>query len=259
MPFENLSDEKDEAFFADGFQDDVLTSIGKIKNLKVIAQPSVARYRGPAVAGKMREIGESLGVTHVLRGSVRRAGNRVVINASLIDARDDRQLWSGRYDRTLTDALSLQGEVAIEIARTLQATLTLEEQRVAATRPTDNPDAYVLYLRGRELELRFNPSNEDVKAAGGFFQQAIDLDPSFALARARLSILLSRASQGKDPVQKAKAKMEAEEALRLRPELGEARLAITYCYFWGERDYDRALQTSLPRGRGAAELRRKCT
>jgi TolB-like protein/DNA-binding winged helix-turn-helix (wHTH) protein/lipopolysaccharide biosynthesis regulator YciM len=241
LPFENLSDGKDEAFFADGFQDDLLTSIGKIKNLRVIAQPSVARYRAPAVAGKMSEIGEALGVTHLLRGSVRRTGGRVVINASLIDVRDDRQLWSGRYDRTLTDALSLQGEVALEIARTLQATLTLEEQRGAAARPTDNPDAYVLYLRGRELDLRFNPSSEDLKAAGGFFQQAIDLDPSFALARARLSMLLSR-MQGKDPVQKAKAKMEAEEALRLRPELGEARLAITYCYFWGERDYDRALQ-----------------
>ena len=242
LPFENLSDGKDDAFFADGFQDDVLTSIGRIKNLKVIAQPSVARYRGPAVEGKVREIGESLGVTHVLRGSVRRAGDRVVINASLIDVRDDRQLWSARYDRTLTDTLSLQGEVAIEIARALQATLTLEEQSVATTRPTDNPDAYVLYLRGRELELRFHPTSEDLKSAGVAFQQAIDLDPSFALARARLSILLSRSLQGVDPVAKVRAKMEADEALRLRPELGEARLAITYCYFWGERDYDLALQ-----------------
>ena len=163
LPFENLSDGKDEAFFADGFQDDVLTSIGKIKNLKVIAQPSVAKYRGLRLEGKVREIGESLGVTHVLRGSVRRAGNRVVINASLIDVRDDRQLWSGRYDRTLTDTLSLQGEVALEIARTLQATLTLEEQRVAATRPTANPDAYVHYLRGREHELRFIPIERERK------------------------------------------------------------------------------------------------
>jgi len=242
LPFENLSEGKDDAFFADGIQDDVLASIGKIKNLKVIAQPSVATYRGPAVAGKVREIGESLGVTHVLRGSVRRAGNRVVINASLINVRDDRQLWSGRYDRTLADTLSLQGEVAVEIARTLQAALTLEEKSVVAARPTDNPDAYVFYLRGRELERRFNASSEDFKAAGRFFQQAIDLDPSFALARARLSILLSRSLQDQDPVQKARAHMEAEEALRLRPELGEARLAITYRYFWGERDYDRALQ-----------------
>ena len=242
LPFENLSDGKDDAFFADGFQDDVLTSIGRIKNLKVIAQPSVARYRGPALEGKVREIGESLGVTHVLRGSVRRAGDRVVINASLIDVRDDRQLWSARYDRTLTDTLSLQGEVAIEIARALQATLTLEEQSVATTRPTDNPDAYMLYLRGREFELRFHATSDDLKSAGVSFQQAIDLDPSFALARARLSILLSRSLQGVDPVAKARAKMEADEALRLRPELGEARLAITYCYFWGERDYDLALQ-----------------
>src|SRR5438876_7701350 len=117
LPFENLGAEKDDAFFADGIQDDVLTSLGKIKELKVTARPSVMVYRGAAVAGKLREIGQTLRVSHVLQGSVRRAANRVVINVALLDTRDDRQVWSERYERTLTDAISLQGELAVEIAR----------------------------------------------------------------------------------------------------------------------------------------------
>ena len=171
LPFENLSAEKDDAFFADGIQDDVLTSIAKIKNLKVIARPSVASYRGPAVVGQLREIGETLGVTNLLHGSVRRAGNRVVINMTLIDTRDDRQLWSERYERTLTDMLSLQGEVAVEIARALQATLSPMERTETAAWPTDNPDAYVLFLRARSIssELRFRASREEWEAAGRFF------------------------------------------------------------------------------------------
>ena len=155
LPFENLSAEKDDAFFADGIQDDVLASLGKIKDLKVIARASVMIYRGAAVAGKLREIGQSLQVSHLLQGSVRRSASRVVINVALIDTRNDNQVWSQHYDRTLSDSLSLQGELATEIARELRATLTPAEQNAANKKPTENADAYVLYLRGRENENRF--------------------------------------------------------------------------------------------------------
>lgn len=240
LPFENLSPEQDDAFFAEGIQDDVLTSVGKIKNLKVIARASVTSYRGPAVAGRLREIGEALGVSHVLQGSVRRAGHRVVINVALIDTRDQQQIWSERYERTLTDSLSLQGELALEIARALRATLTSAEEASVAAKPTENTDAYLLYLRALEIE---SPSRlaDNYKLAVSLYQSAIDLDPNFALARARLSLVLNFIYQGKVPALKAKAWEEAREAVRLQPKLGEARLAIATCYFWGERDYDRAL------------------
>jgi serine/threonine protein kinase len=149
LPFENMSAEKDDAFFADGIQDDVLTSLGKIKELTVIARASVMAYRGAALAGKLRDIGQTLRVSHVLQGSVRRSGNRVVISVALVDTRDDHQLWSERYERTVSDALSLQGELAIEIARQLRATLTPAEKSVVATKPTENPEAYLVYLRAR--------------------------------------------------------------------------------------------------------------
>jgi tetratricopeptide (TPR) repeat protein len=195
-------------------------------------------YRQAHASEKLREIGRTLRVSHVLEGSVRRSSNRVVINVALLDTRDDRQVWSERYERTLTDTLSLQGELAIEIARALHANLTLAEESNLAVKPTENPDAYVLYLRARELELRFGPDHE---AAIKLYQQAVDLDPQFALARARLSIAISFLTQGEDPSLKTRARAEAEEALRLRPRLGEAGLAIAYCYFFWEKDYDRAL------------------
>jgi len=244
LPFENLSAEKDDAFFADGIQDDVLTSLGKIKDLTVIARGSVLPYRGEAVAGKLREIGQALGVAHILQGSVRRLANRVVVNVQLIDARSDRQLWTERYERTMTDALSLQGELAVEIARELRASLTPLEQQAFATKPTGDPDAYLLYLRARELEIRFRPSEADGETAVKLYQQAVDLDPAFALARARLS-MMSITAAGPDgnptPALKAKALAEAEEAFRLRPGLGEARLALAYYYYFGTEDFDRAL------------------
>jgi tetratricopeptide (TPR) repeat protein len=200
------------------------------------------------VGGKLREIGQALRVSHVLEGSVRRSGNHVVINVQLVDTRNDKQIWSERYERSLTDALSLQGEVAVQIARELQATLTPNEMSVVTTKPTENPEAYLLSLRAREMELRFLPSDADEEAATKFYQQAIDLDPTFALARARLSIWasnsffssLDKRPEG-DPSLKAKALAEAEEALRLRPRLGEARLALGYYYLFVTADFDRAL------------------
>ena len=239
LPFENLSTEKDDAFFADGTQDDVLTSVGKIKGLKVIARASVMDYRGARRSGKIREIGETLGVSHVLEGSVRRAADRVVINVALIDTRDERHVWTERYERTLTNAVSLQGELAIEIARALHATLTPAEATVAAAKPTQNPQAYLLYLRARGTESDAWSAEEE-EAVIKVYQQAIDLDPNFALARARLSMCASQRANWKEPAPwKAKARAEAEEAVRIRPDLGETHLALTHCYLFGESDCDR--------------------
>ncbi len=251
LPFENLSKEKDDAFFVDGIQDDVLTSVGKIKDLKVIARNSVMNYRGARQRGKIREIGQTLGVSHVLDGSVRRAADRVVVNVTLLDTRDERQVWSERYERTLTDTISLQGELAVEIARALQATLTPAEQTIAAAKPTESPEAYLLFLRGRETEILRNVPDA-LESAIKLYQEAIDLDPAFALARARLSICASQQFyEGVgQPEWKTKARAEAEEALRLRPDLGEARLAMTYYHLMVERDHDRALAELS----GAAEL-----
>ncbi|MFN2508353.1 MAG: protein kinase [Chthoniobacterales bacterium] len=241
LPFENMSPEQADAFFADGIQDDVLTSLGKIKDLTVIARASVMAYRGAAVGGKLREIGKTLGVAHVLQGSVRRSANRVVVNVQLVDTRDERQLWTERYERRITDALSLQGELAVEIARELRASLTPMEQGTVATKPTENPDAYVLYLRAREMDTRFQPPPEVHEAAVQLYQQAIDLDPKFALARARLSLRVTYLSPEYDPARTDKALAEAEEALRLQPNLGEARLALAYYYYSAKGDFDRAL------------------
>jgi TolB-like protein len=242
LPFENFSADKENAFFADGIQDDILTSLGKIKELTVIARASVMAYRGATLAGKVREIGQTLGVSHVLEGSVRRSATLAVINVRLIDTHSEREVWSQRYERGLTDMLSLQGEVAVEIARELQATLTPNEATVVRTTPTENPEAYLLYLRAREMELRFMPSAADSEASVRLYQQAVDLDPAFALARARLSmcLVLTAGESGGDPSRMARTLAEANEALRLQPGLGEGRLALAYYYF-NASDLDRAL------------------
>jgi TolB-like protein len=241
LPFENLSADKSDAFLADGMQDDVLTSVGKIKDLKVIARASVMDYRGAQLAGKVRNIGQSLRVSHVLEGSVRRVADRVVVNVALIDTRDEHQVWAQRYERSMRDALSLQGELAVQIAQELRTTLTPAEATAAAAKPTQNPEAYLLYLRGREIEIA-NDLSDKVQPAIELYQQAVDLDPKFALARARLSFCASRLVYSDVAGEwKVKARAEAEEALRLQPRLGEARLALAHCYLWIDGNYQRAL------------------
>ncbi|MEP6603359.1 MAG: adenylate/guanylate cyclase domain-containing protein [Spartobacteria bacterium] len=246
LPFENMSDDKQDAFFADGIQDDVLTSLGKIKELTVIGRNSVMSYRGAAVGGKLREIGKILGVAHVLQGSVRRAANRVVVNVQLIDTRDEHQLWTERYERTMNDSLSLQGELAIEIARELRATLSPAEKSIVATKPTENAEAYLLYLRARELELRFGAEQEPDAAAINpinLYREAIERDPKFALARARLSFGLSLSDNDSfaGDADCKEALTQAKESLRLNPNLGEARIALAAYRFWCQRDPEPAL------------------
>ncbi len=198
-------------------------------------------YRGAAVAGKLREIGKTLGVSHVLEGSVRRSANRVVVNVQLIDTRDDHQLWSERYDRTLTDSIGLQGELATEIAHALRATLDPEEKARLATRPTNNPEAYVVYLTAVGRAGAVNRSRADLIAAEQLYMQATALDPRFALAYARASILNSGIA-GDDRARNARARAQAEEALRLSPTLGEAHMALGLCLSWGDKKYNAALK-----------------
>jgi TolB-like protein/Tfp pilus assembly protein PilF len=243
LPFANLSDEKANAFFADGVQDDILTSLAKIKDLRVISRSSVMQFRDVATRN-LREIAKTLGVANVLEGSVRRQGDRVVVNVQLIDARDDRHIWANRYDRTLTDSLGLQGELAGEIADALRASLTADEKARVATKPTQNADAYVFYLRANQISQNPDTLLEDYKAAEQLYMQAITLDPDFALAHARLASVYAGIFHYYEPTDawKTKARTEAETALRLQPNLAEAHFAFGQCIYWMEKNYDRALE-----------------
>ncbi len=254
LPLENLSEDKKNAFFADGIQGDVLTSLTKISDLKVISRTSVMQYRGAGAARNLREIARALGVAHVLEGGVRRIDNRVIVNVQLIDARTDRPIWAERYDRTIADSLGLQGELATEIAKALKAKLAPEEKASLGTKPTSNPEAYVAYLRALDFEENADvPPSEYYPTLDRLYAQAIALDPTFALAHARASISFSNQFwQTRDPALKAKARALAEEALRLSPALGEAHLALGIYFDLTELDYSAALEqftialTALP-------------
>ena len=254
LPFENQSSDKENAFFADGIQDDVLTSLAKIGDLKVIGRTSVMSYRNAGTRNNLREIGEALGVGNLLEGSVRRVGDRVRVSTRLIDAHTERQIWAESYDRALRDSLTLQGEIAREIALTLRAKLSTEEKAGLEAKPTNNSEAYLLYLRGLEREGRIDVTIEDFIAADQLYAQAIALDPTFALARARASINSSAhpSSFLGDPARASKARREAEEALRLAPTLGQAHLALGLCFYRAEGNFAAALNeffiasTALP-------------
>lgn len=243
LPFENMSDDKENAFFADGIQDDILTSLAKIHDLKVISRTSVMPYRG-AAKNNLPQIARALGVVNVLEGSVRRGEGRVVVSVQLIDALNDRHLWAKRYDRPLADSLGLQGELASEIASELRATLSPEEKNLVVTKPTENPDAYVLYLKARPYESNPDRLFEDFKLAEGLYSEAIQHDPAFALAYARLSATLARIYHWFDPTdeRKAEIKRNADKALALKPDLGEGHLALGLYYYWTEANYDKALE-----------------
>src|SRR6266545_1160001 len=243
LPFQNFSPDKDNAFFADGVQDDILTSLAKIKDLRVTSRSSVMKFRD-AAEQNLRQIGKALGVANVLEGSVRREGDRVVVNVQLVDAQSARQIWANRYDRTLADSLGLQGELASEIADALRATLSTDEQARVTTKPTQNPDAYVFYLRANQLSRNPDTLLEDYKAAEQLYIQAIALDPDFALAHARLASVCAEIFHYYEPTEdwKTKARTEAQIALRLQPNLAEAHFALGQCIYWMDQDYDRALE-----------------
>src|SRR5438874_3222920 len=242
LPFQSLSDEKENAYFADGIQDDILTNLSKIGDLKVISRMSVMSYRGDALRNA-REIGKALGVGALLEGSVRRAGNRVRVSVQLINANNDEHIWAEDYDRDLTDVFAIQTDLAQKIASALQAKLSPNEKARLDRRPTQNSDAYLLYLQAHDYASRMDDIHGAQAKAVPLFEQAIKLDPNFALAYADLSIAQSWLYHSSDPLPawREKARLNADEALRLQPDLPEGRLALGFSYYYGDRDYERAL------------------
>src|SRR5437763_8047528 len=242
LPFQNLSDEKENAYFADGMQDDILTNLSKIGDLKVISRMSVMSYRGSGTRNA-REIGKALGVATLLEGSVRRIGNRVRVNVQLINADDDQHIWAEDYDRDLTDVFAIQTDLAQKIASTLQAKLSPNEKARLDRRPTQNPDAYLLYVQAHDYADRADMFHDTTLKAEPLLEQAIKLDPNFALAFASLSRVESWAYHSFDPIpaRKGKARAAAETAIRLQPDLPEAHLALGFYHYYCERNYQAAL------------------
>ncbi len=242
LPFRNLSGDPANAFFAEGIQDDILSRLVKIRDLKVISRIGASRY--PAEMPRdLKKIGSALGVRHVVEGSLRRSGDHVFLHVALIDTTDGHELWAEGYDRNLADAINLQGELATDIADALNATLSPQESAGVRASPTHNPDAYVLYLRGRKFENSLTYAISDYEAAEALYTQAIALDPGFALAHARLASSLSVLYRVRGPSAELRrhAYGEAREALRLQPELGEAHLASALCSYRIDRNFENAM------------------
>jgi TolB-like protein/Flp pilus assembly protein TadD len=242
LPFANLSDEKENAYFADGMQDDILTNLSKIGDLKVISRTSVMSYRGEGTRNA-REIGKALGVAMLLEGSVRRIGNRVRVNVQLINASNDEHIWAEDYDRDLTDVFAMQTDLAQKIVYTLQAKLSPNEKARLDNRPTQDPDAYLLFVQAHDYANRADMFYDKSLKAEPLFEQAIKLDPNFALAYAGLSMVESWMYHSFDPVpvRRERARLNANEALRLQPDLPEGHLALGFSYYYGDRDYEHAL------------------
>ena len=235
LPFQNMSEEKDNAFFADGVQDDVLTSLAKIHDLKVISRTSVMAYRDTA-GRNLREIGQALGVVNILEGSVRRIADRVLIHVRLTDSRNARQIWAERYDRTLADSLTLQGECATEIATALRARLSPEEKASIETKPTGSAEAYDAYLRGLAYSVKTGLSPADQLSAQSYLKEAVRLDPKFALAWALLAqvdangyvmLFLQPTAALRD-----EARQAADTALDLQPDPGRGAPCQRMVLLW---------------------------
>src|SRR5437660_4337219 len=243
LPLENLSDEKENAFFADGIQDELLSNLSKIKDLKVISRTSVMQYK-TAITRNLKEIAQQLGVSNVVEGSVRRSGDHVRVSVQLIDAQADRHIWAQNYDRTLADSLALQGDLATEIAAAVGATLSPQEKTRVEAKPTNNPAAYDAYLRGRAFAGGSPFDKSNVERTIQSYQESVKLDPSFVLAWGRLSCAQSLSYwQGHDPspARLAAAKDAADHALALDPNLPETHLALGYYRYHGQGDFTAGL------------------
>ena len=244
LPLENLSEEKENAYFADGIQDELLSNLAKIKDLKVISRTSVMQYKS-GITRNLKEIAQQLGVSNVVEGSVRRSGNRIRVSVQLIDALTDHHIWVQNYDRTLADSLALQGELATEIAAALGATLSPQEKARVEAKPTNNPAAYDAYLRARAFAAGSPFDKSTVENAIRSYQEAVKLDPAFALAWARLSCAQSDSywlGHDPSPAQLAAAKDSPDHALALDPNLPETHLALGYYRYYGQRDFTGALE-----------------
>jgi adenylate cyclase len=243
LPFENLSHDPDNAYFADGIQDEILTRLSKIADLKVISRTSTQHYK--SAPDNLREIARQLEVAHVVEGSVQKSGDSVRINVQLIKAANDSHLWADTFDRKLNDIFSVESEVAKAIADQLRAKLTGREEQVIAAKPTDNPEAYDAYLRGLAYYLRgLNTVNQF--AAQKYLREAVRLDSKFAIAWARLSYTDARgyitATLQPTVALREEARQAAETAITLQPNLGEAILAKGQYYYCCLRDYDTAVR-----------------
>jgi TolB-like protein/Tfp pilus assembly protein PilF len=241
LPFENLSDEKENAYFADGIQDDVLTNLSKIGDLKVISRTSVMAYRGKVP--NIREIGKALGVSTILEGSVRRIGNRVRVNVQLINAENDQHIWAEDYDRDLTDVFAIQTDLAQKITGELQAKLSPAEKAQMEHRPTENGEAYLAFVQAQNLGCALEDFDK-LKQSEQLYERAVQLDPNFALALARSSLVQSWIVHNFDRTseRRERARTLAERALRLQPDLPEAHLAVGFSYYYGDNNYDAALR-----------------
>jgi len=241
LPFENLSDEKDHAAFADGVQDDILTKLAKIADLKVISRTSVMEYRGKR---NLRQIGNDLRVSHVLEGSVRRAGTHLRLNAQLIDTRTDAHIWVEQYDRDLDDLFAIQSEIAQKVAERLNAKVTAAERLAIEEKPTTDLMAFELYSRADDILGITPPPMAGLLQAIDLLNQAVARDPSFFLAYCRLASLhdnLYLFAGDHTPARLALAEAAVREAFRIRPNTGEAHLTRAMHLYRGYLDYDGAL------------------
>ena len=243
LPFENRSEDKANAYFADGIQDEILTRLSKIADLKVISRTSTQHYK--SAPENLREIARQLGVANIVEGSVQKNGDSVRVNVQLIKAANDSHLWADTFDRKLSDIFSVESEVAKAIADQLRAKLTGQEEQIIAAKPTDNPEAYDAYLRGLAYTLKVG-IRADALGAQKYLREAVRLDPKFALGWALLSIVDARGYiSGALPPTVAlreEARQAAETALTLQPNLGEAVLAKGSYYYGCLRDYDTAVR-----------------
>ena len=247
LPFENLSSDKENAYFTDGVQDEILTHLARIADLKVISRTSVMQYKSGAPRN-LREIGQQLGVAHVVEGSVQRAANKVRVNAQLIDARNDAHLWAQTYDRDLADVFAIQSEIAKAIADQLQAKLSPNEKKAIEQPPTTDLAAFDLYSRAKSLLLTagFSATGEpDLRKAIELLDEAVKRDPSFFDAYCQLAYAHEYlyAVMGSDhtPARLALAEAAVQAATRLRPDAAETHLARAQYLYYGLRDYAGAL------------------
>jgi TolB-like protein/predicted Zn-dependent protease len=245
MPFENRSEDKANAYFADGIQDEILTLLSKIADLKVISRTSTQRYQSKP--DNLSEIGKQLGVANILEGSVQKVADQVRVNVQLVNAQTDFHLWAETYDRKLTDIFSVESEIAKGIAESLQAKLTGREEQALAVKPTNNLEAYDAYLRGLAFDTRSSHSIDALRKAISFFERAVQLDPNFALAWARLSrghaALYFVPGGDITAARRDAAKKALENAQKLQPSSPETQLALGYYLYHVLRDYELAKTT----------------
>ena len=245
LPFENRSRDPDNAYFAEGIQDEILTRLSKIADLKVISRTSTQQYQ--TKPRNLGEIAKQLGVAHVLEGSVQKSGDAVRVNVQLIKAANDSHLWAETYDRKLTDIFGVESEIAIGIAESLQAKLTGREEQALAIKPTNNAEAYDNYLRGLAYTLKPGAAlPAKMIGAQKYLREAVRLDPKFALGWAHLSNVdsIGYLSQSLQPTValRDEARQAAETALALQPNLGEALVAKGYYHYACLKDYDAAVR-----------------